>query len=175
MNNDAQRRKIGYILLGGIALLIVVILSLQTFSSPQPKQDNGQSAEEPATNTNTNVAVEENELATDTGPDYSALTEIGVSTRHIDGLQYGLYQYAQPKNINIKNSKVIEDSVAHTLPDDSKNRPYQTYDFQVKLDEAHTVKVQMHTRGLFKVRVIIFDSNTNTQVYDSGEFDPRNV
>lgn len=177
MNNDARRRKIGFILIGAIVLLIVAVLSLQTFTPPQPAETNNQTTdtEEPTSNTDTNVAINENDLTTDNGPDFSALAEIGVSTRHIDGLQYALFQYAQPKNINVKSVKVVENSVVHTLPDDKKNIPYQTYDFRVKFDEANTVKVQMRTQGLFKIRVIIFDINSSDQLYDSGEFDPRNV
>lgn len=175
--NAAGNNRNKLALIGGGALLVVILLIaalLSAGSAPQPADPSAGQPEQKA-NSETNFAINENDQPVADEPNYDELLDVGLSMEQIDGLRYGLYQYAQPKAISVKNIEIVKDSATHTLPDQSANIAYHTYRFQVKLDDTHSVQVEMRTTGLYKIRVLLFDLSNSSQLYDSGDINTRSI
>lgn len=167
------------IILGGAAIgFVLIVFALQSLSGPRPSKDsNQQTSDTTQGNTNTNTAANENELATPKeGTDFSPLLNVGVKSSYINGLQFALYQYANPRGISVRNATVPENGVTHTVPDVSGPGPYyHTYDFTIKLDASHSFKAKLVALNAYNVQVILYDLSSNAQLYDSGSIDTRNL
>ena len=175
-DQKAQKRQrlIGRLIIAGAVVgFIALIVFLQILSSGPKPSSNDNSDTSSANNEDTNTAGNKSDASTTKeGTDFSALLNVGLKTSNIDGLQYALYQYANPKNISVRNATSVFGTVTQTLP--SGSIQYFRYNSDIKLDDSNTVKVEIRVNGPYKEQVIVSDKN-NAKLYDSGEIDLRTL
>lgn len=168
MDPNFKRKRMGVILLAGIAVLAFIAVLIATGSGPEPEpvtqeQGSSQNAETPITNPVSPTANPETAASRKVTIDY--LTSYGITTQQITSLQKALYTFAQPRKYDMRNIMTDSGSIKHNFPATPDQN--HTYDFPVSFGD-NTFQANLEVIGIYRVRLILKDPSNGKQIYDSG-------
>jgi len=176
--NEAKiRRNRALVIIGIAATVIILILYLTIFNQTSTTQTDEETGNNASTSAKDSASydINEDKLAATPKSDFTALTDAGVTSSELDALQFGLYSYAQPQSISVRDAKAVKGSVEHTVPDINSGDRFQSYRFVIQLDSTRQVGVELRSDRLYSTTVKIFDLKTKTQLFDSGIIDTRKL
>jgi hypothetical protein len=167
-------RAIVAIILIAVIFVILIIATYNKNNSKQPSLDSGKYVDPNSGETISNPKGKGPDTygSASNEPIYLGTTELinrGVTTDDLNKLKAAFYDYSAKNNKNIREVSINIASIQTPARDPNTTDP-SIITFNVVFDRKDTYRARFQYTGLGDVRLILYNSKTNAQVYDSGTF-----